>query len=180
LRNILGIYEHPIAISLLLGGVLWNVIARRCRGFAIEFVDLALQIQCWLTFNVADPALCVAMCILIFSRPRICKPKNMDIKGLGRNKIMILFESEELKQRYYFCIATAKGFTSQAILWFADCRNFENTFSKMNSKSAIWASSWKVLPQMQYVHRNIEFPLNMNWSFTSCLINYSSAVRKQR
>jgi signal peptidase II len=69
-RNILRIYEHPIAFGLLLGGILGNAIDRLFRGFVVDFIDVNLQIYRWPTFNVADAALCVAAFILIFFHPQ--------------------------------------------------------------------------------------------------------------
>lgn len=70
LRNILRIYERPVAFGLLLGGILGNAIDRLCRGFVIDFVDIDLQIYRWPTFNVADAALCVAAFIFMFFHPK--------------------------------------------------------------------------------------------------------------
>ncbi|MDR2372116.1 MAG: signal peptidase II [Puniceicoccales bacterium] len=64
-RNILRIYEHPIAFGLLLGGILGNAIDRLFRGFVVDFIDINLQIYRWPTFNAADTALCIAAFILI-------------------------------------------------------------------------------------------------------------------
>lgn len=82
LRNILGIYERPIAFGLLLGGILGNAIDRLCRGLVVDFFNVNLSIYNWPIFNVADAALCMAVFILVFFRPMGRKSKNLNDKEL--------------------------------------------------------------------------------------------------
>lgn len=69
LRHSLKIYERPIVFSLLLGGILGNVIDRFCYGFVIDFIDINLQIYHWPTFNIADASMCVALFFILFFSP---------------------------------------------------------------------------------------------------------------
>ncbi len=54
-----------LALGLLMGGALGNLIDRIMHGHVIDFVDMGLGTMRWYTFNVADAAISVAIVLLI-------------------------------------------------------------------------------------------------------------------
>lgn len=54
-----------IAISMVIGGALGNVMDRMRFGAVIDFIDVHVAGMHWPAFNVADAAICVGMIILI-------------------------------------------------------------------------------------------------------------------
>lgn len=55
-----------IAISLILGGALGNLIDRVLLGHVIDFIDVYYAHYHWPAFNVADSAICVGALLLLF------------------------------------------------------------------------------------------------------------------
>ncbi|MDR2420146.1 MAG: signal peptidase II [Puniceicoccales bacterium] len=60
---------RPIVYGLLCGGILGNVIDRMCYGYVTDFIDIYLPFYHWPSFNIADSAICIAVCSLLFSTP---------------------------------------------------------------------------------------------------------------
>ncbi len=56
-----------VALGLLLGGALGNMIDRLRLGYVVDFVDLGIGTLRWYTFNVADAAVSGAILLLIMS-----------------------------------------------------------------------------------------------------------------
>jgi signal peptidase II len=54
-----------VALGLLLGGALGNMIDRLRLGYVVDFVDLGIGNVRWYTFNVADAAISGAILLLI-------------------------------------------------------------------------------------------------------------------
>ncbi|HEV8516892.1 MAG TPA: signal peptidase II [Candidatus Limnocylindrales bacterium] len=54
-----------VALGLLLGGALGNLIDRIRLGHVIDFVDLGVDGLRWYTFNVADASISIAVALLI-------------------------------------------------------------------------------------------------------------------
>ncbi len=54
-----------VALGLLLGGALGNLIDRLTLGHVIDWVDMGIGTWRWYTFNVADAAISIALVILI-------------------------------------------------------------------------------------------------------------------
>jgi signal peptidase II len=54
-----------IALGLLLGGAIGNLIDRFRLGYVTDFVDLGIGDVRWYTFNVADAAVSVAIVLLV-------------------------------------------------------------------------------------------------------------------
>ena len=54
-----------IALGLLLGGALGNMIDRLRLGYVVDFVDLGFGNLRWYTFNVADAAISAAIVLLV-------------------------------------------------------------------------------------------------------------------
>ena len=57
--------QTAIALSVILGGALGNVIDRVWHGYVVDFVDLHYQVWHWPAFNVADAAITVGAILLI-------------------------------------------------------------------------------------------------------------------
>jgi len=55
-----------IALSLVLGGAIGNVIDRVIFGYVIDFLDVYYQQWHWPIFNIADSAISVGVAILLF------------------------------------------------------------------------------------------------------------------
>jgi signal peptidase II len=56
-----------VALGLLLGGALGNMIDRLRLGYVVDFVDLGIGNLRWYTFNVADAAISLAIVLLLAS-----------------------------------------------------------------------------------------------------------------
>lgn len=54
-----------LALSLVLGGALGNLVDRLRLGYVVDFVVLHYQHYAWPTFNVADSAICVGAAVLL-------------------------------------------------------------------------------------------------------------------
>jgi signal peptidase II len=54
-----------IALGLLLGGALGNLLDRIRLGYVVDFVDAGIGSTRWYTFNVADAAISVAIALLL-------------------------------------------------------------------------------------------------------------------
>ena len=55
----------PLALSLVLGGALGNVIDRVRIGAVVDFVDFHVGDWHWPAFNVADSAICIGAALLL-------------------------------------------------------------------------------------------------------------------
>jgi len=59
-----------VALSLILGGALGNVIDRIMYGAVVDFIDLHYANWHWPAFNVADSAICVGAALIIYGELR--------------------------------------------------------------------------------------------------------------
>lgn len=55
-----------VALGLLLGGALGNLVDRLRWGYVVDFVDIGIGDLRWYTFNVADAAVSTALVLLVF------------------------------------------------------------------------------------------------------------------
>ena len=55
----------PLALSLVLGGALGNVIDRVRIGKVVDFIDFHVGDWHWPAFNVADSAICIGAAVLV-------------------------------------------------------------------------------------------------------------------
>ncbi len=53
-----------IALAMLLGGAIGNLIDRYFRGYVVDFIDAYIGESHWPTFNIADSLICVGATIL--------------------------------------------------------------------------------------------------------------------
>lgn len=58
---------EKIAMLLILGGSVGNLMDRIIHGHVIDFIDVYIKNFHWYTFNVADSAICIAMGLLIIN-----------------------------------------------------------------------------------------------------------------
>ena len=59
-----------VALSLILGGALGNVLDRMMYGAVVDFIDLYYGSWHWPAFNVADSAICVGAALIIWGELR--------------------------------------------------------------------------------------------------------------
>ena len=59
-----------IALSLILGGALGNVLDRLMYGAVVDFIDLHYANWHWPAFNIADSAICIGAAIIIWGELR--------------------------------------------------------------------------------------------------------------
>lgn len=70
LRQHAGEWLLALALSLILGGALGNVIDRFAYGAVVDFLDFHLGGWHWPAFNVADSAICVGAVLLVWEQFR--------------------------------------------------------------------------------------------------------------
>lgn len=56
---------YPLALSLILGGAVGNVIDRVRIGAVVDFIDFHVGDWHWPAFNVADSAICIGAALLV-------------------------------------------------------------------------------------------------------------------
>ena len=66
LKKTAGRPRFSIALALILGGAIGNVIDRVLYGYVIDFLDFYLGTWHWPAFNVADSAISVGAALLIW------------------------------------------------------------------------------------------------------------------
>ncbi len=54
-----------VALSLVLGGAIGNLIDRVAYGYVIDFLDVYYQHAHWPAFNIADSAICVGVGLML-------------------------------------------------------------------------------------------------------------------
>ncbi len=62
-----GARWFPLALSLILGGAVGNVIDRVRIGAVVDFIDFHVGDWHWPAFNVADSAICVGAALLVIA-----------------------------------------------------------------------------------------------------------------
>lgn len=55
-----------IALSLVLGGAIGNLIDRVYYGYVIDFLDVYYDTLHWPAFNIADTAICIGVALMLF------------------------------------------------------------------------------------------------------------------
>lgn len=54
-----------VALSLILGGAIGNLIDRVAYGYVIDFLDVYYQSWHWPAFNIADSAICIGVGLMV-------------------------------------------------------------------------------------------------------------------
>ncbi len=62
-----------MALSLILGGAIGNLIDRACFGSVIDFIDVYYKHHHWPVFNLADSAICIGAFLLFIDLIRTRK-----------------------------------------------------------------------------------------------------------
>ena len=58
-------WQIPLALSLILGGTLGNLVDRIVLGYVVDFLDFHFLMHHWPAFNVADSAITIGALILV-------------------------------------------------------------------------------------------------------------------
>lgn len=67
-RSFLGnTWEHRLALGLMMGGIVGNLLDRVRLGWVTDFFDFYIGSWHWPAFNIADAAICVGVGIYIVS-----------------------------------------------------------------------------------------------------------------
>ena len=56
---------NRVAIGLMAGGIVGNLIDRVCLGFVVDFLDFSVAGHHWPAFNIADSAICIGVVLYI-------------------------------------------------------------------------------------------------------------------
>jgi len=67
-----------VALSLILGGAVGNLIDRVAYGYVIDFLDVYYQDWHWPAFNIADSAICVGVFLMLLESFGIGHPAELD------------------------------------------------------------------------------------------------------
>lgn len=72
----------PIALGLITGGAIGNMIDRFRLGAVIDFI----KVPYWPTFNVADSAVCIGMALLLWElmKRQKAESKKQNLEGVSR------------------------------------------------------------------------------------------------
>jgi signal peptidase II len=62
-----GCKERALALSLILGGIIGNLVDRVCRGEVVDFLLFFYHSFQWPAFNLADTAICVGVILFILT-----------------------------------------------------------------------------------------------------------------
>lgn len=68
-----------IALSLVLGGAIGNLIDRLIYGYVIDFLDVYYQTWHWPTFNVADMAISLGVFLMLLESFGVGSPSNEEV-----------------------------------------------------------------------------------------------------
>ncbi|WP_026602824.1 signal peptidase II [Methylomonas sp. 11b] len=68
-----------VALSLVLGGAIGNLIDRVAYGYVIDFLDVYYQDWHWPAFNIADSAICIGVGLML-----------LESFGFGRKAVDVL------------------------------------------------------------------------------------------
>lgn len=66
----------PVAFCFILGGALGNVYDRIVHGYVIDFLDFYINDWHWPAFNLADSAIFIGACLLIWDMLTAKKPES--------------------------------------------------------------------------------------------------------
>jgi signal peptidase II len=64
-----------IALSLVLGGAVGNLIDRVAYGYVIDFLDVYYQDWHWPAFNIADSAICIGVFLMLLESFGVAQEK---------------------------------------------------------------------------------------------------------
>lgn len=67
-------FAHRIALGLMLGGIVGNLLDRVRLGYVVDFLHFFLRSSHFPSFNVADAAICIGVAIYVVSEIRTRPP----------------------------------------------------------------------------------------------------------
>lgn len=73
-KDFRGRLPAQVALALILGGAVGNLIDRVRIGAVIDFLDFYIGSAHWPAFNVADSCICIGVMVLILLKPMPGKP----------------------------------------------------------------------------------------------------------
>ena len=62
--NAARLFKQAVALALILGGAVGNLIDRVRIGYVVDFIDVFYKTHHWPVFNVADSAICIGAVLL--------------------------------------------------------------------------------------------------------------------
>jgi signal peptidase II len=71
LKTLVSMRLQSLALSLILGGAIGNLIDRAYSGYVVDFIDVYYKHYHWPVFNVADSAICVGAVLLLFGLRKV-------------------------------------------------------------------------------------------------------------
>jgi signal peptidase II len=74
-RSFIGdTWNHRLALGLMLGGIIGNLLDRLRLGWVTDFLDFYWQSAHWPAFNIADAAICTGVGLYLISALRPPRP----------------------------------------------------------------------------------------------------------
>ncbi|MBP7276222.1 MAG: signal peptidase II [Kiritimatiellae bacterium] len=61
---------HRVALGLMCGGIVGNLMDRVRMGYVTDFIDVFVGTHHWPAFNIADSAICIGVGIYLFTTAR--------------------------------------------------------------------------------------------------------------
>ena len=74
---------QAIALALILGGAIGNVIDRVFLGYVVDFIDVYYKHMHWPAFNIADSAIVIGVVIIIIETVREYQAEKKQVKKNG-------------------------------------------------------------------------------------------------
>jgi signal peptidase II len=59
--------SSQIALYLIIGGAIGNILDRIFRGYVVDFIDVHINGNHWYVFNIADSAVTIGLLFLLYS-----------------------------------------------------------------------------------------------------------------
>ena len=59
--------SSQIALYLIIGGAIGNILDRVFRGYVVDFIDFHINRSHWYVFNIADSAVTIGLLFLLYS-----------------------------------------------------------------------------------------------------------------
>ncbi|MGR8930056.1 MAG: signal peptidase II [Gammaproteobacteria bacterium] len=70
-----------VALSMVLGGAVGNLIDRVAYGYVIDFLDVYYQNHHWPAFNIADSAICIGVGLMLLESFGVGRPADHSNKS---------------------------------------------------------------------------------------------------
>ena len=72
---------QAVALALILGGAIGNVIDRIFLGYVVDFIDVYYEHMHWPAFNIADSAITIGVVLIIIDSIREYRNEQQNIKS---------------------------------------------------------------------------------------------------